>query len=238
MTSAPSLYEVEIAHTRTSPIRHAFTYGGYQWLVDLDDLPTPRVTASFRSGDHVGDPHRPIRENLDTLLATHGIDLCGGRILMLTQARVFGYVFNPLSVFWCYYPTDELACVVAEVHNTYGGRHAYILHTDKHGSARAAKEFYVSPFHPVDGEYSMQLPVPGERLAVSITLHRPGSTPFVATMRGRKVLATRRELVRMIARHPMAPLMGAFRIRRHGIALWLRGLRPVGRPSHHSNGVS
>ena len=234
----PALYEVEIGHTRTDPLRHSFSYAGYLWLVDIDDLPSSSPLASFKASDHLGDPERSIRDNLESFLLGHGVDLCGGQVLLLTQARVLGHVFNPLSVFWCHYPTGELACVVAEVHNTYGQRHAYVLRTDSHGRARTPKEFHVSPFHPVDGEYVMSLPLPDERLAVSITLQRPGSGPFVATVRGRRVSATRRELARMAARHPMAPLLGAARIRRHGIALWLRGLRPHPVPHHHQEGVS
>ena len=65
---------------------------------------------------------------------------------MLTNARVLGHVFNPLTVYWCHHPDGTLACVVAEVHNTYGERHCYLLRTDAAGRARTAKEFYVSPF--------------------------------------------------------------------------------------------
>ena len=80
---------------------------------------------------------------------------------MLAHARVLGYVFNPLTVFWCHRADGALACVVAEVHNTYRQRHAYLLRTDDRGRAQVPKRFYVSPFYPVDGGYRMCLPEPG-----------------------------------------------------------------------------
>lgn len=234
---APALYEVEVSHARTDPLRHSFEYQSYLWFVDIDQLPANTKLASFRSSDHLGDPERSIRANVDAFLSDRGIDLAGGRVLLLTQARVFGHVFNPLSVYWCFYPTGELANVIAEVHNTYGQRHAYLLRTDELGRARVPKEFYVSPFNPVEGEYAMLLPVPAQQLSMSITLHREGMGPFVASVRGNRLPATRSSLVRMARRHPFAPLLAAARIRRHGIALWFRGLRPQPRPPHHQKGV-
>ena len=91
-------------------------------------------------------------------LAARGVDLGGGRVTMLAQARVFGYVFNPLTVYWCHRPDGTLACVVAEVHNTYRQRHAYLL--ARRSGAEVPKQFYVSPFYPVDGRYRMSLPEP------------------------------------------------------------------------------
>ena len=226
MTGA--LYECRITHARTVPLRNVFSYGSYLWLVDLDRLPRPSLLASFRARDHLGDPARGIRENLDRFLAARGIDLGGGRVMMLANARVLGYVFNPLTVYWCHQADGTLACVVAEVHNTYGQRHAYLLHTDDRGRARVPKEFYVSPFYPVDGGYRMSLPEPdaspGSRLALSVVLDRPDGHSFTASVRGRAVPAT--------ARHAWSAAAVAARIRWQGVRLYLRGLPVVPRPAH------
>ena len=159
-------------HVRAAPLRNAFTYRTYQWLVDLDALPRLpwwlRPLASFRSADHLGGAGRSIRENVDRFLAARGIDLAGGRVTMLANARVLGYVFNPLTVYWCHDAAGALRCVLAEVHNTYGQRHCYLLRTDERGRAEVTKEFYVSPFYPVDGRYRMSLPEPGDRLALTV----------------------------------------------------------------------
>ncbi|OUC96187.1 DUF1365 domain-containing protein [Streptosporangium minutum] len=221
----PALYECVITHVRSAPIRNRFGYGSYLWLVDLDRLPENRWLAAFHARDHMGDPGLSIRRNVDAFLAAHGVT--ARRITMLTNARVLGHVFNPLTVYWCH--TGEGVAVVAEVHNTYGGRHRYLLRPGEH---EVAKEFHVSPFHPVDGRYRLSLPEPGERLALTVTLHREGQPPFVASVRGRRRPATGPWLYRMAAKHPLAPLVGSARIRRQGIGLYLRGLKtfPPGGP--------
>jgi len=230
------LYECRISHVRLAPVRNAFSYRTYQWLVDLDDLPRRRgllrLLAGFDARDHLGDPAHGIRANVDAYLSGHGIDLGGGQVLMLAHARVFGYVFNPLTLYWCHRADGSLGCVIAEVHNTCRQRHAYLLQPDENGRARVAKEFYVSPYYPVDGCYRMRVPRPGDRLALSITLNRPDGHPFVASVHGRAVPATSRALLRAAARHPWSTAAVAARIRRQGVALYLRGLRPVPRPPH------
>jgi len=151
---------------------------------------------------------------------------------MLANARVLGYVFNPLTVYWCHRADGTLACVVAEVHNTYGQRHAYLLHTDDRGRALVPKEFYVSPFYPVDGGYRMSLPEPGARLALSIVLGRPDGRSFTASVHGRGVPATARALAAAAVRHPWSTAAVSARIRWQGIKLYLRGLRVTPRPAH------
>ncbi len=247
MTAGPlapgaALYECRITHTRLAPLRSAFTYRTYQWLVDLDHLPRLgpglRLLAGFHGRDHLGDPDQPIRANLDRFLASRGVDLAGGRVLMLAHARVLGHVFNPLTVFWCHRADGALACVVAEVHNTYRQRHAYLLHTDDRGRAQVPKRFYVSPFYPVDGGYRMCLPEPGapgpcgpQPLALSVTLTRPGGYSFVASVHGTG-LATARALLGAAARHPWSTAAVSALIRWQGIRLYLRGLPVVPRPPH------
>jgi DUF1365 family protein len=228
------LYECRIAHVRQAPLRHAFSYRTYEWLVDVGKLPRPRgwasLLAGFRASDHLGDPGNTIRANVDEFLRARGVDLDGGQVLMLAHARVLGYVFNPLTLYWCHRADGTLACVIAEVHNTYRQRHAYLVRTDDQGRARADKELYVSPYHPVDGWYQMSLPRPAERLAVTITLNRPNGHRLVASVRGTAVPATPPALLRAALRHPCSTVMVSARIRWQGIRLYARGLRPVPRP--------
>ncbi|MFJ8746736.1 DUF1365 domain-containing protein [Embleya sp. NPDC127516] len=235
---APALFECAITHVRAEPVRSVFTYPSFMWLIDLDApprLPWPlRPLARFDARDHFAGTG-PVRPALERATAAHGIDIRGGRVLILTQARVLGHVFNPLSVYWCHHRDGTPACVVAEVHNTYGGRHAYVLRTDGRGRAAAEKEFYVSPFLPVSGSYRLSLPAPDGDLALTVTLHHPGARrPFVARVRGERRPYTVRSLLGLTLRHPVAPLLGAARIRRRGLGLWLRGV-PVVRHGTEGN---
>jgi len=236
MSMEASIYRTSISHVRHTPLKNAFTYRSYSWFVDVDDLPRlPRLLrplAVFRAADHLGDPGAGIRSNVERYLRTQGIEPDGGPIHMLASARVFGYVFNPLSLFWCYGTSGQLRCVVAEVHNTYGERHCYLLQTDPSGRATVPKAFYVSPFNDVDGQYRMKLPAPGERLAVSIVLEREGHRPFVATMDGRRRPASIRNILAAAVTVPAAPLLVSALIRLQGVKLWARRLPVVARPHH------
>lgn len=239
--SPPAIYPTRIRHVRAAPVRHSFEYRSYSWFVDLDELPRLpgwlRPFARFEASDHftaeggAGYDAATLRGRLDGHLAEHGIDLRGGRVTALLNARVLGHVFNPLSLFWCHDRAGALRCVVAEVHNTYGGRHCYLLIPDGSGRAETDKAFFVSPFNKVDGRYTLRVPEPGRDLAVSVTLHRDGQPPFTATMHGHGRRATAAAVARMQFSAPMAPLMVAARIRVQGIALWLRGLPLVPRPN-------
>jgi DUF1365 family protein len=225
---SPALYETTVRHVRQSPLKHAFSYRSYWWCVDLDDLPSFGPLARFRAEDHVGETDS-LRRNVDALLAENG--LACDRVLMVCNARVLGHVLNPLSLHYCLATDGSVVAVVAEVHNTYGGRHAYVLRTDAEGRARTEKELYVSPFHAVDGSYEMRLPLPDDELKVDVTYTRPGSRPFVATVRGTRLPATTRNVVRVALRHPLPTLVIALRIRLQGTLLWLRRLPVVPRPA-------
>ncbi|MET0188265.1 MAG: DUF1365 domain-containing protein [Pseudonocardia sediminis] len=235
-TLAPAIYDSVVRHVRRKEQDYRFSHPIYLWLVDLDDMPRLpawlRPFAGFRAKDHLGDPGSTIRENVDAYLAVHGIDLRGGQVLMLAHARVLGYVFNPISVYWCHDRDGDLACVIAEVHNTYGERHCYLLHPDPEGRASVEKDFYVSPFMTVDGQYSMLLREPTDRLAVSITLRQNDSIALTATLAGCRRPATTREVLRTVLRRPLVTQRTSALIRRHGIALWLRRLPVVPRPTH------
>ena len=145
---------------------------------------------------------------------------------------------QPAHRYWCHRPDGALACVVAEVHNTYGERHCYLLRPDAAGRAETAKEFYVSPFLTVAGDYRMRAARPRRAAAprrsrcASDGEHRAGRRPCVGTRRR----PPRPRWPRMLLRHPLAPQRTSALIRRHGIALWLRRLPVVPRPSARTAG--
>ncbi|MFC7496364.1 MULTISPECIES: FAD-dependent oxidoreductase [unclassified Nocardioides] len=221
------VYSTTIRHGRRSP-RRTFTYRSRTWLVDLDDLPPARIHREFRAADHLGDPSRSIRENVVDFLARRGIAV-DGTILMLAHPRAFGHCFNPITVFWCHRSTGEQACVLIEVHNTYGDRHAYVVHPDEHGRATVPKQMYVSPFHDVSGEYRVSVPRPDDRVAIGITLQPHG---FAASLSGTALPPGRRAALDTLLRTPWPALLGRVRIQWQGLVLWLR-LVPVQPRPHH-----
>jgi hypothetical protein len=234
LTSA--LYRTRITHLRRAPVHHYFEHRGYSWYVDIDRLPQLprwlRPFARFDAADHLeGEPNDSLRQRIDAFLAGRDIDLQGGRITALTQARVLGYVFNPLTLYWCHDSRGVVRHIVAEVHNIYGGRHAYLLPPHGDHPAMVRKKLYVSPFNDVDGYYLVHAPLPDAELDVRISLHRDNQPAFVATVRGTRRRATIGELLKLQIVAPLAPLMGAIGIRVQGITLWLRRVPVVPRPA-------
>jgi uncharacterized protein len=236
MVSTATTYSTVVTHVRQAPLRNRFRYTTRAWLVDLDQIPRLpsglRWLARFDAADHIGVPSKSLRDNVIELLAAHGVELAGGHIVMLANARALGHVFNPISVHWCYYADDTLAAVVAEVHNTYGDRHAYVLRPGLDGRVdqRIEKAMYVSPFNPVDGHYRIAVSEPTNRVSVSVTLEREGRPPFVATLLGTRQPA-RPTVVAAIAT-ATASLRVTTLIHWQGVRLFLRGLRVEPRPFH------
>jgi uncharacterized protein len=238
LPTLPAIVPGHVAHSRREAVRHTFRHSVYQWLVDLDDLPEQpwylRPFASFSAADHLGDPTGSIRANIESYLSRNGIELGEpSRIIMLANARVLGHVFDPLSVFWCLDAKATLVCIVAEVHNTYGERHVYLLRPDPSGVATADKSFHVSPFFDVSGHYEMRFELSPDVLSSTVTLHREGAAAFTATFRGRPVPATRKSVIGQLMSKPLMPQQVSALIRIHGIWLWLRRLPAFRRPLHH-----
>jgi uncharacterized protein len=238
LPALPALVAGQVTHRRPGPVGHAFRHRVYLWLIDLDSVPRQpwhlSAFARFSSADHLGDPGLPIKGNIENYLALGGIQLGDrGRVLMLAGARVLGHVFDPLSVFWCYDCDGVLACVVAEVHNTYGERHAYLLRPDEAGAAVTGKDFHVSPFFDVSGAYDLRFTLRPDLVATTVTLRREGAIAFSAAFWGRPEPATRRTLARLLIRQPLMTQRISALIRVHGIWLWLRGL-PVRAHPHHT----
>ncbi len=229
----PALVPGTVRHQRRHPFPHGLRFKTYQWLFDLDAVPSHGIIASFPVSDHFGGRAGSLREAVTVFAASRDEQVLeGDRLLMLSAGRAFGQAFDPLTVFWCVDAQGQVRWAVLEIHNTYGDRHAHLLHPDDRGQARIPKEFYVSPFFKVEGEYAVTLKLGPERVAVSIQLQQDGADVFSATFTGSAVPATRVNLARAVARTPLMALQTMARIRVHGIWLWLRRLPVVQRPVH------
>lgn len=237
MTFAPALYDTEIGHRRRSPSAYGFRHRSASWFIDVDAPPRVplwlRPVVGFRAADHlwpVADGADTLRGRVEQVLRENGTAVPDGPITALLNARCLGYVFDPLTIFWCHDRSGAVRTVVAEVHNTYRGRHAYVLGPESQDGTTVEKAFFVSPFHPVDGVYRLRVPEPGEGLAVEIVLERPGAAPFTAHWHGTRRAATPSGILAAQLRAPLVPLVVAARIRWHGIRLWASGLPLVPRP--------
>lgn len=191
--SQSAIYLGRISHTRFVPRPHAFSYRLYMLYLDLDELPTLSFSPllgvesarplSFRRRDYLGGPDQPLKTAvLDEVEQALG-KRPKGPVRVLTQVRAFGYVFNPVSFYYCF-DGEGLVAVVAEITNTpWGERHRYVLPAEDQGAkARFAKAFHVSPFFPMQQTYDWSFSAPGERLGVAMRNEQDGHTAFRARL--------------------------------------------------------
>jgi len=250
----PGIYTGWLRHRRTAPVAHAFRYPLFMVLLDVDRLPAllgvsrltgynRRAWASFHEADHFGDPALPLRQRLALDAAARGLTLPDGPIYLLTHLRYLGHVFNPVSFYYCYDGAGRLRLVMAEVNNTFGGRHNYWLEPDgsmagatgRAFSAEAGKAFYVSPFMPADMQYRFALTPPGGSLVVHMDVAQSGATErphaFDATLSLVHHPWTAGEFRRVLLRHPVMTATVVAGIHWEALRLWLKGLRVVPRPT-------
>lgn len=236
MSSASAIYVGNVRHRRRRPTPHAFRYRTYHVLLDLDELPRldrevrgfayGRGLAAFSDRDHFGPQDVPVRAKLERWLASEGVSLPAGPVRVLTNLRVLGHVFNPVSWWFCHHPDGALALVVAEVHNTFGEAHGYVLDDLRRGAgdtweAEAAKVFHVSPFLPIDGlRYRFTFVPPGSRVLAHIDVEDGEGPLFDATQTGRYRPLTSRSLARVLLTHPLETLRTVALIHLQALRLW------------------
>jgi DUF1365 family protein len=233
-----SLYTGVLAHSRATPRPNAFRHPVAVFRLDLDELPQlerrlrllgverPNVV-SLRARDHLGDPSRTVKENVVAFLASHGVELGDGRIELVTLLRVLGYVFNPVSFYYCHDADGALRWIVAEVNNTFGERLPYLLSVDDPDArlvrARHEKRLHVSPFFGLDQEYRWELAPLGEELRIRIEVWEQGRRPFVAVLAGRRRELSDAELGRMLVRYPLLPAQVIAHIHLQALRLLAKG---------------
>jgi len=230
-----ALCEGFVSHRRVEGPRHAFRYRVLMALLDLDELPAldrslrlfghDRARAlSFRDRDHLDGSGRGLRAELEALVHAEGREMPGGRVELLTSCRVLGHVFNPVSFFYCYDRSGGLTLVVAEVNNTFGDRHAYVLPVEGGYEWRRKKLMHVSPFtQPDAGTYAFALPPPGPRVEATIDLTRAGSTVVATHLSLERRPLDDRAILSALVRYPFQNLKVIAAIHFEALRLWSKG---------------
>ena len=169
-------------------------------------------------------------------LGKAGIDLAGGRVRLLCFPRVLGYVFNPLSIWFCYSAGGDLRAILYEVSNTFGEHHSYLLPVTPGRAAGAPlaqeteKRFYVSPFIDMEARYDFRLNEPGERLALTILQRVPAGEQLIARHSGRRRALSDSTLLRAFFAYPLMTFKVISAIHWQAARLWWRGARMHARP--------
>jgi DUF1365 family protein len=244
---AAALYFGDVMHARLKPIGHRFSYRVMSLLIDLDRLgeadrlsPLFAVNRpalySFREADHGKRDGSSLRDYVQRCAAERGIDLTGGRVLLLCYPRLLGFTFNPLSVYFCYRAGGELALLIYEVRNTFGDIHPYVLPvrpseiSDAGIRQQQEKLFYVSPFVEMAMRYHFRISPPGDRVKLRILETDRDGPLLSATFNGHREPLTTAALLRSFFALPLVTLKIVAAIHWEALRLWLKGVRLVPRP--------
>lgn len=260
-TPISGLYRGTVRHRRLRPRVHAFRLRTYHVLLDVAELAeldrtifgfgyNRRAVTTFHDRDHFGPADEPIRAKITAWLNDHGLALPAGDLRVLTNLRVAGHVFNPVSWWFAYDTDDHLAMVLAEVSNTFGDHHVYVLDdlnsaepadTGNTGIVRAeaSKVLHVSPFLPIDGlSYRFTIRPPGERVLVHMDVDDATGKIFDATQAGVFSALSASTLWRAMLRHPVAPLVTIMAIHWHAVRLALKRTPFHRRPTPPDDGFA
>jgi DUF1365 family protein len=236
-----AIYAGHVVHKRLRPKVHELRYRVFALLLDLDRIDeTARGLrlfshnrfnlVSFYDSDHADRSGRPAGEQVRALLAGSGIAGENLRILALCYPRILGYVFNPLTTYFCVDAAGRLQAVVYEVSNTFGERRSYVLPVGGQSADGAvhqtcAKQLYVSPFNTDTGRYTFHLHLPEEEVTVGVNLRDESGPLLKAHFHGTRQRLDDRSLARHLVRFPLLTLKVIVAIHYEALRLWLKGLK-------------
>lgn len=253
MSPTTALYVGNVRHRRFTPTAHEFRYSLFMVFLDIDHIAqamaVSRLTsyntwnwATFDQRDHFGDPATPLRERVRASAEAAGQSLPDGPIFLLTHLRYLGYVFNPISLYYCYDRGGNVRQVLAEVNNTYGGRHTYWLRAN--GAAGAPlrdvtpKALYVSPFMELAMNYEFILTSPGDTLVAHMNVVRRESPArsasnrvFDATLSLERRAWTAASMRGALARFPWMTAKVITAIHWEALRLHVKGLPTIPQPT-------
>lgn len=223
VTMESALYVGTLRHRRFRPVPHEFTYSLFMSFLDIDRIPELMKVSrfagynrwnwtSFDSRDYFGDPRLSLRERLCIDAKANGIDLPGGRIFLLTHLRYMGYVFNPVSFFYCYDSNDSLSIVLAAINNTFGELHNYWLTPRSQVAGRngrsyeVAKAFHISTFIGMNSTYRFTFSDPAKSLVVQTNVSSGGGVVLDSSLKLNREPWSAPNLHRVLDRYPFMTL--------------------------------
>ncbi|MGE0283554.1 MAG: DUF1365 domain-containing protein [Rhizobiaceae bacterium] len=239
---AVSLFPGDVMHARLKPFGHRFVYTVFSLLLDIDRLDganraspifsvnRPNLT-SFYESDQVERSDETLRQFVDRLLAQAGQRTRAARVLLLCYPRIFGYVFNPISVYFAYDAGGNLTAMIYAVRNTFGERHTYVapIRPGEFGPAGVRQErtkiFHVSPFIDMGTRYHFRVLPPGRIVRLRIHETEKGEPLLAATFVGEQKTLDTKTLATCLLKIPFMTWKITAGIHWEALKLWLKGAR-------------
>jgi len=245
ITETAAIYRGEVVHERQRPKRHKLRYRVFSLLLDLDHVEETGARLrlfshnrfnlfSFHNRDHGPGDGRDLAAHIRALLDQAELSAFGERIFLLSYPRMLGYVFNPLSVYFCLDKAGRAGAIGYEVNNTFHERKTYLLAVAEGSDGRSVfqtcdKSLYVSPFNTGRGTYSFHIQPPETRVVVGVAL-RDGQGPLMrAHFAGARETMTDGTLMKMALRYPLMTLKVIGGIHLEAFRLWWKGVPLVRR---------
>ncbi len=239
-----ALYVGSVMHRRLKPHRHRLRYRAFWLLVDLDepDALSRRLRLfshnrfnlfSFHDADHGSGGAETPRAYVERTLAANGVGGAVGRITLLCMPRILGYVFNPLSIYFCHRPDGTLAALLYEVRNTFGQMHSYLLPVTDQApliQQRCAKAFYVSPFLDMDMTYGFRVARPAAGVSAVVAANDRDGPVLVASLAGTRRPLSDRVLALVCLSHPLLTVKVIGAIHWEALKIWWKGMQFHPRP--------
>lgn len=230
------IYNGTVKHQRFKPIKHSLNYKTFSLLIDLDEIEnlTKNISIfsfnkfnvfSFYNIDHGARDGSSVKEWVQKNIKKFNISNNITKIKLLCYPRIFGYVFNPLSVFYCY-EKKKLRAIMYEVKNTFNEQHTYVFRVDENSKIirqNCNKKFFVSPFINMETEYNFRLTEPGDKLKVLIKQTDKKDKVLVASQYGLKQEMTTRQLIKNFFTHPLMTFKIILVIHFEALRLWKKG---------------
>ena len=229
------IYNGEVNHTRFKPVKHFLNYKTFSLFIDLDEIEQLDKSISifshnkfnifsFYNKDHGDRDGSCLKEWVRSNLKKYKIEGNISKIKMLCYPRIFGYVFNPLSIFYCY-ENDKLKSIFYEVKNTFNEQHTYIfkIKDGEEIKQKCKKKFYVSPFMDMETFYNFKLIDPNQRLSVMIKQTDAEGTVLTATQTGDKKEFNFKQLLVNFFRYPLMTFKIISSIHYEALLLWKKG---------------
>ena len=246
------IYNGKVIHKRFKPKEHYFKYSVFSLLIDLSELRKIDQEISFFSlnkfnlisfheKDHGKRDGSSLEEWVKKNLEQNKIETVDIKIKLLCYPRIFGYVFNPLSIFYCYNENAELKAILYEVKNTFNEQHTYVFPVKKNSKIirqNCNKRFYVSPFIEMETAYNFRLAEPKETLSVFIKQTDAEGILLSACQTGRKEKISTKQLLINFSKHPMMTIKIIMAIHFEALRLWRKGVKLVKRKIKIKNNLS
>jgi len=246
------IYSGFVTHERFKPKRHFFSYKTFSLLIDLSEINNLEKKIkffsynkfnilSFYNTDHGGRDGRSLIKWVKNALRKEKINFNINQIKLLCYPRFFGYVFNPLSIFFCYDKNLKLRAVLYEVKNTFNEQHTYVFRCSKQSNLilhRCNKKFYVSPFIEMKTFYNFRLLKPGKKLNILIKQNDEKGLLLIARQAGKRVDLTSKNLFFEFLKHPLMSMKVISAIHFEAFRLWIKGIKHVKKKIKIKNNMS